>query len=326
MRAGEQAVIIPDAQVVRSQAASWLLRRRDFDVWTEEDQKSLDAWLEGSLAHRVAYLRLEAIWQDADRLTVLRARSGRGASVALRGFAAQLTRAVAVLAVAVGIGAAGYVYLSRAHEQSYATAIGERKVVKLADGSRVELNTDTSLRISGGLRDRRVTLERGEAFFRIAHDPSRKFVVDAGDYRVVDLGTQFVIRREQDKLDLDLIEGRAQLESPAGGQKPVLLSPGDTVTATADMIAVGRKTADRMADALGWRHGVLVFHRTPLAEVATQYNRYNMQKIDISDPSIAQRTVTATLPTNDLAAFARIAKDFFGLHVTERGNEIVISR
>ena len=81
-----------------------------------------------------------------------------------------------------------------------------------------------------------------------------------------------------------------------------------------------------MADSLGWRRGMLVFHHTSLAEVVAEYNRYNTQKLVIADPSIAQRTITATLPTNDIDAFARIATNFFGLHVAHRGNEVTISQ
>jgi transmembrane sensor len=319
----------PDAEAVRAQAASWLLRRRDFDVWTEAEQQALDAWLNISLAHRIAYLRLEAVWQDADRLTILRPRFEGRVGKTLRNIGPKLGRLTALFAVSLIIGGGAYFFISPTVERTYSTTIGERKVVTLTDGSRIELNTDTSLRISTDSRGRHVSLVKGEAFFKIAHNTAIPFVVDAGNYRVVDLGTQFAVRRDGAKLNVDLVEGSARFESSEGSEakaRSIVLVPGDTIVATADSLSVKRKSADSLADLLGWRRGMLVFHHAPLAEVVTEYNRYNTQKMTISDPSIAQRTITATLPTNNIEAFARIATNFFGLHVTQRGNEVTISR
>jgi transmembrane sensor len=314
------------AEVVRAQAAAWLLRRRDCDTWSTEDQCALDVWLEASLANRIAYLRLEAVWRDADRLTVLRKGSERRMIATLQDFVPALGRVTALLAIVAGLAAGTFIYLSRSPDKAYATSIGERKIVKLVDGSRIELNTDTALRVSIDAAGRHVALERGEAFFQISHDAAHPFTVEAGGYRVVDLGTKFAIRRDESRLNLDLVEGRARLESSSGKHQPIVLTPGDTVSVTPNSFSVRRKSPSLMADSLAWRRGILVFHRTPLAEVVAQYNRYNAQKIGIIDPSVAQRTITATLPTNDIAAFARIATDFFDLHVTRRGGDIVISR
>jgi transmembrane sensor len=319
----------PDAEAVRAQAASWLLRRRDYDGWTDEDQRSLDVWLDDSLAHRIAYLRLEAVWRDADRLTVLRPRSERQMVTALRGFAPRLARMAALTAIVGALGAGALFYFSPTTDRTYATSIGERKIVTLADGSHIELNTDTSLRVSTGSDGRHVALLKGEAFFQITHNAKTPFVVEAGNYRVIDLGTQFAIRRDYGKLDVDLVEGSARFESSntdGSKQQSLVLTPGDTVVATADSLSVSKKPADAIADALGWRRGVLVFHRTKLADVVAEYNRYNVQKLGIADPALAQRTITATLPSNDVEAFARIANDFFGLHIARRGNDFVISR
>jgi len=326
---GDNIARAPDAEVVRAQAASWLLRRRDYDVWTEEDQCALDRWLDESLAHRIAYLRLEAIWRDADRLTILRPRSERRVVATLRRFIPTLARITVSFVVAATLAYGVYFYISSPVERTYATGVGEHKVVTLADGSRIELNTDTSLQMRSGTTDRHVTLARGEAYFKITHNARAPFVVETGNYRVVDLGTEFVLRQDNGKLNIDLVEGSARFESSdADGskQRSIVLTSGDAVVATADSLSLKRKSADQMADSLGWRRGMLVFHRTPLAEVVAEYNRYNAQKIEIVDQSIAQRTITATLPVNDIEAFARIADNFFGLHVTRRGNNIAVSR
>ena len=316
----------PAAEVVRAAAASWLLRRRDFDVWTEDDEHAFDAWQSETVAHRIAYLRLEAVWQDADRLTVLRQGPKRRVLSLLRDAAPKSARFIAALAVISGLGIANSFYFSAPAVLSYATAVGERKIVKLADGSRIELNTDTSIRLSMSGRERRVALLTGEAFFQIAHNANRPFVVDAGNYRVTDLGTQFAVRRSARRLQVDLVEGSARFESSDGGQRSAVLKPGDTIVATVDSFSIRKKPVDVVSDALGWRRGMLVFHHTPLSDVIAEFNRYNTQKMAIADPSVAGRTITATLPTNDITAFKRIAIEFFGLHVSRRGDDILITR
>jgi transmembrane sensor len=76
---------------------------------------------------------------------------------------------------------------------------------------------------------------------------------------------------------------------------------------------------------LGWRRGILVFHHAALAQVAAEYNRYNDRQIVIADPDVSKLTISATLPTNDVGGFARMAQNFLGLHVQSDADKIVIT-
>jgi len=87
-----------------------------------------------------------------------------------------------------------------------------------------------------------------------------------------------------------------------------------------------RKHGHDVANELGWLHGVLIFHHATLADAANEYNRYNPEKIIITDPKVARLTLSGTLPTNNVKAFVDVAKNFFSLSVARRGDEIVISR
>jgi transmembrane sensor len=314
-----------NTKMVQAAAASWILRQRDGAGWSAEDQKAFDSWLEESLAHRIAFLRLHAVWQDADRLRVLRKPPGAFRS-GVRRAVPKAVHFAAFLAIVAAVGVGSSWYLSRPNERSYATIVGERKIVRLTDGSRIELNTDTSLRLSIGATGRHVALLRGEAYFDIAHDAKRPMVVDVGNYRITDIGTQFSVRRSDQRLEVELVEGSARLESSAQGERSAVLKPGDVVIATADSLSLRKSPASAMTDSLSWRRGVLVFHHTPLSDVVAEFNRYNTQKMVLSDPALAERTITATLPTNDLNAFTRIAQEFFGLHVAKNNGGILISR
>src|SRR6185437_5563394 len=161
-----------------------------------------------SWAHRVAYHRLETAWSRTGRLAALRgfrAEEGESAQSGAGRFLFRIAAAVAFLAV---IGGASAFYIWQPKPRTYATATGERETLSLSDGTQIELNTDTRLRILATGAERQVWLEKGEAYFEVTHDPRRPFTVWAGNKRVIDIGTKFVMRKEAAKLELSVIEGR----------------------------------------------------------------------------------------------------------------------
>ena len=315
----------PDATEVRERAALWLMDRRDREGWSSDDQAALDAWLEQSAAHRVAYLRVEAAWRRTDRLAALRRPTSEDAekkrSIRLRTVGG-IVAAVVCVAAAIATN-----YYTRPTEEIYATSIGSHKSVNLGDGSKIELNTDTVLRAAVDTRYRTVWLDRGEAYFQITRDQAHPFVVMVGDRRVMVLGTKFVVRRDADHLEVAVVEGRVRLESADGRLgAPVLLIPGDDVVAPANTLFMTRKTTHQLADELGWRRGVLVFDHTALGDAAAEFNRYNRKKLIVADQSVARMTIDGTFQANNTDDFAHLMQAVFGLHVEKRADETVISR
>jgi transmembrane sensor len=213
-------------------------------------------------------------------------------------------------------------------EKTFATEVGGRKTLELPDGSRIELNTGTVLRLANDGAQRKVWLDKGEAFFDIKHDASRPFVVITAGHRITDLGTKFVVREAADSLEVTLVEGRARFESADTAIKPQLafLSPGDVVVATATSMDVTRKSQKDLSAELGWRRGVLVFQHTTLAEAAAEFNRYNTQRLVIGDEKTASLQINGTFKNDDAASFAGTARAVFGLKVEKHGDEIVLSQ
>jgi transmembrane sensor len=311
------------ASDVRMQAAAWLERHQRPD-WSDEDQASLDAWLAASSSHMISYLRVEAAWNRAHRLGVLRqpvqveAASSRRASRFLK-FASVFVGLIALLG-----GGALYTWMPR--ESSYATGVGGHEILPLKDGSQIELNTDTILRVSTNTTRREVWLDKGEAYFRIRHDAVHPFIVFAGNRRIADLGTAFLVRRDNDHVKVTLVEGRAQFENTEHADRPVMLKPGDVVMASANAVSVSKEDATGLMAGLGWRHGLLIFHYTTLADAAVEFNRYNSNKLVIADASVGRMKIVGTFATNNVAAFADIAEDVLHLKVTHLADEIVIAR
>jgi transmembrane sensor len=315
------------AAETEARAAAWLAHR-DRDDWCEADQASLNAWLDESILHKVAYWRLETAWAVTERFSALRIPERPEIALSPRQRMRPMVVGVAsalIGVVLVGFGAAGF-FKPVVHV--YATALGERRIVEFADGSQIELNTDTQLRAEIGPTRRKVWLDRGEAYFQIKHDASNPFVVIAGDRYVTDLGTKFRIRRDSDHFEMALLEGRAQLESSGARtpQKPIVLVPGDRAVATGDSISLTRLPTRSLAQELAWRRGMIVFNNTALASAANEFNRYNSEKIVVADQAAGRSTIYGTFQTNNVMAFVRLAHEVLGLHVEQRGEDIVISR
>jgi transmembrane sensor len=274
-------------------------------------------------------LRLEAAWSRTERLAALRSPKSEVAGVMNFLTLPVLFRVAAALAViAIGGVAAMKFYLPHPQDRTFTTAIGGHETVRFADGSQIELNTDTVLRARMTTQSRTIWLDKGEAYFQVKHDAAHPFIVMLGNHRVTDLGTKFLIRRDAGRLEVAVAQGRVAFNA-SDERVPLqaaFLSPGDAVVATANSSVVTKMPAGVMADELGWRRGVLVFKHTRLADAAAEFNRYNRVKLVIADPQAGDRVIGATFPINDVERFAWVARDVLGLKVVDRGNEIVIGR
>jgi transmembrane sensor len=316
----------PDAAEAEAQAAAWL-ERRDRSDWNSDQQAELEAWLGTSPAHRLAYLRLYAAWHYADRLAAMRRpRLSRLVSSSRR-IGPAAFKIAAACAVVVAIGVAGLSYSKKPQTQAFETPVGGHETLKLADGSRIELNTNTKVRVALGAGQREVWLDRGEAYFEVQHNAARPFTVVTGNHRVTDLGTKFSVRANGDSLRVALLQGRAEVETDSVWNPPqsVILTPGDVVVATRSSLSMERQPQHLLSDELGWRRGMLIFDRTPLADVVAQFNRYNTKKLSVAGPAAAMK-IDGTFPATNIDDFLHLARDVLGLKVERQSNVVLLSR
>ena len=317
---------VPSSAQVTDQAANWI-QRRDFWHWGEAEQASLDAWLAESLAHRIAYFRLDAAWSRTTRLAALRSRPRtRGVT---RGETARPTiiKTAAAIFIVGLVALGGLSYFSRSPEPTYRTAMGERKIIALSDGSRIELNTNTELSVRSGKNQRVVTLVHGEAYFQVKHDAEHRFEVIAGGHRVTDLGTKFLVRSDPGLLKVELLEGSAQFDAPDGRmESPILLVPGERLVVANNLIRTTIKTTESLTNELGWRRGMLIFENASLSAVVDEFNRYNREKIVVANDGAASVRITASFRTNGTEDFKQLAQAMLGLRVQHLNGETVISR
>lgn len=340
--------------------ATELLLRRERDSWSKEDQAELDTWIGTSTENRVAFLRAEAAWESMGRLKALGAGLPRrevpspevlnsiqlgmpgeleAAAVQATALPAQPRRAFArAHRVGAGIAASLLVVLGVLIGSSrlwftgerYVTAVGAVASLPLADGSRITLNTDSKVHVVFDEQQRHIDLSQGEAFFEVAHDAQRPFVVQAGKQRIVAVGTQFSVRREGDGVQVVVTEGRVRVENgePKSGEGPqpaatnartrsakVLLSAGGVAHTRQDDVVVQNHPLAEAEEFLSWRSGDVFFRETRLDEAVAEFNRYNQRQIVIRDPNVAAMLLTGKFRATNTDAFVNLLERTYGIEV-----------
>lgn len=195
----------------------------------------------------------------------------------------------------------------------YETELGQSRVIALADGSEVTLDTGTRLQVRMERGVRRIRLDRGQALFSVAHDPARPFVVQAGDTSVVAVGTVFDVQRKGGEVDVTLVSGVVDVALKASPARKTRMAAGNQ--ARVSTAGVTTRAVDTRAET-GWVRGRLIFEDTPLAEAVGEINRYLPQKIVIGDPALGAVPVNGLFRTGDRDAFVAAASDALDLQAT----------
>jgi len=210
------------------------------------------------------------------------------------------------------------------HVRYYETAIGEHRTIACQDSS-ITLNTQSRIAIQCARNLLRVNLLRGEASFRVTHDPSRSVTVLAGEAQVDDIGTTFSVRRLDDRTVVTVIDGSVQLSAlepvPHGpsltdaglrqtpravADMPVWSGERAAVVNTGSRLIVGSQPVSRsqIRGALSWENGELAFDGETLADIVEEVNRYNSTRIEIADAPLRLKRLSLELKTTDLDGFA----------------------
>jgi transmembrane sensor len=307
-------------------ATAWLLRREE-EGWSAADHALLEAWLNADPRNRVAYYRMQFGWQKADRLAALRepvvpVRADSARTWWRRGGFGPAFAIAASLALAAVI----VWHLGVFDRHTYTTSVGGRSEVPLSDGTKIELNTDTRLRTEVNANSRTVWLENGEAYFDVAHDATRPFVVHGGTRDITVLGTKFSVRRDGDRVDVVVLEGRVRVDDLSASPEPtIVITRGDIAVSQGAALKITH-SEEHAVDDLSWRQGMLTFNEMTLVDAAAEFNRYNHKQLVVVDPRAAAVHIGGSFDATNVEAFVRLLKQGFGLTVEDEGNVIRISR
>lgn len=346
-----QTVASPDMSTnstseIEAVASDWLIRK-DSGNWSEGDQARFDEWLQQSTLHRVAYLRLDLAWEEARRLKALGAGVQGNAppppghwNVGLffrqrEGGTAKRITLIRAAAVVMGVAfvSAAAVYLHTSGLLSgdrYSTSVGGMASVPISDGSKITLNTDSQIRVVLTETERRVELKQGEAFFEVAKDPKRPFVVSAGHKRIIAVGTAFSVRRDaHDEIQVVVTEGTVRFENLASSPSPasvpeLLVHAGGIARSDAAGTLVQAEAIPETQEKLSWRTGVLAFRDQTLATAVAEFNRYNERKIVIEAPEIGELRIEGNFRADNLDAFVRLVEQAYPVTVERQSDRRIV--
>ena len=289
----------------RASAAEWLVRLQAPDL-DEAEAVAFDAWLNAHPANAAAYDAALAVMLEveaaSDRIaSALKATPARRPMASRRGWLlAGGLAAAATIALAVTPFSA-----FETATQTFVTAKGEHRSVKLADGSVIDLNAGSRLSARLGAHDRRVVMPEGEAVFDVAADKTRPFLIAAGDRTVRVVGTRFDVRRRSGMLSVTVERGMVEVQPSEGAAgRSFRLHPGQRLDHVEGAASVRVSTADPR-QVSSWSSGRLIYRDQPLGDVVADLNQQFPRPIFLDDPALAQTRVSGVLVLDDQAAVIR---------------------
>lgn len=297
---------------LRSEAAHWLNFRLSGDMAIEDEQR-FRAWFDQCDEHRDAYQRLDRAWAVSRLLAGDPALSATRMQVAEPRFLARHRRSLSIAASLLLVIGAGWMALPYAQpgieaqdqqQQAFRTGTGQRTRVTLPDGSVVTLDAETEMRLHSSRDERRLDLLRGRAFFRVAHDPSRPFIVHAAGKRVRAIGTAFDVSNEDGNVVVTLVEGKVRVDgSAAGSDGGTDMTPGRQLVISRDLNWTLRRVD--VAKEVSWTQGRLIFMDDPLSKAIADVNRYSTRKLIFKDGQIPDRQIVGVFEAGDIEGFVR---------------------
>jgi transmembrane sensor len=358
----------PNRQILE-EASTWFVELSE-DGMSASAREEFTAWLRTSPEHVRAFLQISSIWEDApllgnrsipeleallarvrfaDNVIPLDASAPEASARGVQGPSNQRVRryvgwgtAAAILLAALGAG----FYIQR-QRGVYSTGVGETRWVYLADGSTIELNAESRIRIRFSQTERNVDLLEGQALFRVVKNPYRPFIVHSGAAQIMDVGTEFDVYRRQADTLVTVIEGRVAVRAtPALGpaQAPLVTNPppvsgivsefrsgeNSLVITAGEQVDLTPRTPVRpvsadVAAATAWTRQTLVFASAPLSEVVEQYNLYHEKRLVIKDPMLASYHVSGVFSATDNTALVAFLREQPALSIRETDDEIDIS-
>lgn len=335
-----------------AEASAWRVALSEADQLTSE---GFEAWITADPENEAAWDEVQSSWAlvgdfgHSPELLALRrealARAGRPAPPR-KSATARLLRIAAAIALVVSI-AATYTHFSAPGGQrplTYATALGERRVVTLDDGSKISLDAASEVAVAYAPAERRLVLLRGQARFDVAHAAERPFIVQAGGRTVVATGTAFTVDLLGEKVVVTLIEGKVvvldrkdlardeaqRLVVAARTRRPPPETSGVAVAAGQQLSLVTAAPPEiesvDLAKATAWEQGQLVFEDEPLSEVAARVSRYAPQAVTVA-PGASTLRISGVFNAGDVATFTDTVGRYLPVRVVrQQGGALLITR
>ncbi len=332
-------VNIGDSESPSMEEIDWVIKL-DGQRLSAEEFARFRAWYGETPSRAENFSRIAAVWRDLDMLSEVPMLPADGAGKSRRQTLSRLLRPAVLrprilTMVAVLIVAAMTTMLFNQGQEKFipvihSSAVGARKTVDLADGSRVILNTGSRIEVQFTPSRRILRLMKGEAYFTVAHNKSRPFEVYAGTNIIRAVGTAFAVELKPTLVEVTVTEGQVQLatlDNSNGStmhEIPLALVRSGQNAEISDRIksitSIDQQEIDRR---LAWKTGGLIFRGEALEDVIREISRYTTTKIVISDPAIRKIKIGGYFKTSETDAMFQALETSFGVTVRHVGQNLV---
>lgn len=304
-------------------AIAWVLRLHSASCTAKDRQDFID-WLAQTPEHQKLYQHFDAQWQALDRFKGLDSPVRREAlryrpDRKLRKRVAGLAMAASVL-LALGLTAFtpdGWYGV----DMRYSATHGSHETINLADGSHLELNSDTEVKIHLSRWQRSVELLRGEAFFSVVHESERPFVVTAANGRILDIGTEFDVYVQAETVLVAVEEGVVQVN--ANESRELTASHALAYNRNGEFITA---SADNVENLTAWRRGQLIFDNRRLDEVLAELGRYHNTQVRLASPALGKLKVSGSFRIDRLASALDTIASTLPVTILHSSADVVVLR
>lgn len=298
-------------------AAGWALRH----PLSHSERSALESWLAQDRCHAGALLRAQAALSCIDRAL---APTPEPVRPRFRFDRRWLLAGIGGTAAAACAGIVGWPLL---WSERFRTARGEIRRLPLADGSIAAIDTDTDLSVALASDSRNIALARGQAWFQVAKDKQRPFIVDAGIAQVRAVGTAFAVRRTDAGVQISVTEGTVAVWLTEARGAMSILHAGQYATFRSGDAVPETGTAPAAIDrALAWREGEVSLQGETLASAVAQFNRYNRRQLVIADPDLARERLVGLFKLDNPEGFATVVGATLDVAAIVTPSEITLKR
>jgi transmembrane sensor len=349
---------LPNHQRIREDACAWLVRL-DAGL-SERDREALNEWLAASRSHADILLEMSRLWDEMDILAELEGLLPLKIPGRERGFLHRVVSPTLIASLLLGcvvwfgwdvldsepgirVQFTGQSASAPPATETYRTAVGEQSSVRLADGTRMILNTASQADISYSTEQRTVNLRSGEASFDVVRDPLRPFVVYAGDRAIEAVGTTFNVQlKADDDVEVTVTEGKVSVmpamrfaDVTSAPARPGLQGLGAIVSAGESVVVMHGVDAARselhklepedIEIELAWQHGMLIFKGEPLGAALLEVGRYTTVAFALTDPALADVRVGGYFQAGDIDGLLVALQENFSISAQREGGRILLS-
>lgn len=309
------------------EAIEWFARLRSEDC-SDEERRLFESWRARGPDHAAAYEEVMALWNDpalrsaaAQAVGALRSFESPNPVVRRVPFQVKPITLVATIAgvlIAVGLG----MDLPLRMASDYYTSTGERQIVHLSDGSIVTVNTRSAISTTYDQQNRRVDLLKGEAFFEVAPDTKKAFVVHSSEVTTRAVGTAFLVRQESGGIRVTVTEGAVEIAQVHSGGLPIHLAAGK-------QIVVSTRGPEQVRDvdvsrATSWLRGRLVVEDARLGDVIEELRRYHSGTIQVWNSSVNEIRVSGSYNLADPMAVLLALTETLPIQMARLTDRVVV--